>query len=134
MAQMKEQIQTPEKELNEMEISLSHAEFKTLVIMMLKELSEYFNSIKRIQSEMKDTLIEIKNNLQGNNSRVDEAENQINDLEHKEAKNNQSEQQQKRIQETEDSISSLWDNSKHTNICITEVPEGKDKVRNCKSI
>ena len=33
---------------------------------------------------MKDTLIEIKNNLQGNNSRVDEAENQMNDLEHKE--------------------------------------------------
>ena len=35
---------------------------------------------------MKDTLIEIKNNLQGNNSRVDEAKNLINDLEHKEAK------------------------------------------------
>ena len=48
---------------------------------------------------MKDTLIEIKNNLQGNNSRVEEAENQINDLEHKEAKNNQSEQEEeKRIQ------------------------------------
>ena len=35
---------------------------------------------------MKDTLIEIKNNLQGNNSRVDEAEDQINDLEYKEEK------------------------------------------------
>ena len=35
---------------------------------------------------MKDTLIEIKNDLQENNSRVDEAENQINDLEHKKAK------------------------------------------------
>ena len=33
MAQMKEQIKTPEKELNEMDISnLSEAEFKTLVI------------------------------------------------------------------------------------------------------
>ena len=29
---------------------------------------------------MKDTLTEIKNNLQGNDSRVDEAKNQINDL------------------------------------------------------
>ena len=38
---------------------------------------------------MKETLIEIKNNLQENNSRVDEAENQIDDLEHREAKNNQ---------------------------------------------
>ena len=56
---------------------------------MLRELSEDLNSIKKIQSEMRDTLIEIKNNLQGNNNRVDAANNQINDLEHKEAKNNQ---------------------------------------------
>ena len=40
---------------------------------------------------MKATRMAIKNNLQGNSSRVDEAENQINDLEHKEAKNNQPE-------------------------------------------
>ena len=55
-----------------MEISnLSDAEFKTLVIRMLKELNKYLNSIKKIQSEMKDILIEIKNNLQGNNSGMD---------------------------------------------------------------
>ena len=87
---MKEQIKIPEKELNKMEISnLSDAKFKTLVIRVLKELSEDLNSIKKIQSEMKDTLIEIKNNLQGNNSRVNETENPINDLEHKKAKNKQ---------------------------------------------
>ena len=58
---MKEQSKTPEKELNQMEIrNLSDADFKTLVIRMLKELSEDLNSIKNIQSEMKDTLIEIK--------------------------------------------------------------------------
>ena len=52
---MKEQIKTPEKELNGLEISnLSDAEFKTLVIRMLEELSEDFNSIKKIQSETKD--------------------------------------------------------------------------------
>ena len=84
---MKKQIKTPEKEQNKMVISnLSDAEFKTLVIRMLKELSEDLNRIKKIQSEMKDTLIEIMNNLQEKNSRVDEAKNQINDLEHKEAK------------------------------------------------
>ena len=60
------------------------------VIRMLKELSEDLNSIKKIQSEVKDSVIEIKNHLQGNN-RVDEAENQISDLEHNETKNNQSE-------------------------------------------
>ena len=80
-----------------MEIS-SDVEFKTLVIRMLKELSEDLSSIKKIQSETKDILIEIQNNLQGNNSGVDETENQINDLEHKEANNNYAEQQEKRIQ------------------------------------
>ena len=74
---------------------------------------------------MKDTLTEIKNNLQGINSRVDEAENQINDLEHKEAKiNNQSEQQEeKRIPPNKNSVSSIWDNFKHSNICIIGVPQ-----------
>ena len=62
---------------------------------MLKEFSEDLNSIKRIQSEMKDTLTKIKNNLQGNNSRVDEAENLINDLEHKEAENNKNNRKKK---------------------------------------
>ena len=85
MAQMKEEIKTPGKELNKMEMNnLSNGEFKTAVKRMHKELSEDLNSIKNIHSETKDTLIEIKNNLQVNNSRVDEAENQINDLQHKE--------------------------------------------------
>ena len=73
---------------------------------------------------MKDTLTEIKNNLQGNNSRVDEDKNQISNLEHKEAKNNQSEQQEeKRIQKKEDSVSSLWDNFNTSNIHIIAVLE-----------
>ena len=96
--QMKKTDQnSKKKKLNEMEISnLSVAEFKTLVIRMLKELSEDLNSMKKIQSKMKDTLIEIKNNLQGNISTMDKAEIQINDLGHNEAKNNQSEQQEKK--------------------------------------
>ena len=48
MAQMKGQVKTPEKELNEMEVSnLSDAEFKTLVIRMLKEFSEDLNNTKK---------------------------------------------------------------------------------------
>ena len=75
-------------------------EFKTMVLRMLKECSEKFNSMKKDtetlkmdQSEVKDTLTKMKNNLQGINSRVDDTENQISDLEYKEAKNSQSEQQ-----------------------------------------
>ena len=60
MAQMKEQNKTPEKELNDMEIvNLPDEEFKTLVIRMLRELTEYGNNIKE---EMKATLSDIKKN------------------------------------------------------------------------
>ena len=49
-AQMKEQIKTPEKELNEMEISiLSDAEFKTLFMRVLKGLNEDLSSIRKFQ-------------------------------------------------------------------------------------
>ena len=83
---------------------------------------------------MKDILIEIKNNLQGNNCKMDEAKNQINDLKYKEAKHNQSEQQEnKESKIDEDSVRSLWDNFKHSDICIIEVPEReKKRTRNWK--
>ena len=60
MAQIKEHIKTPEKELNKMEISnLSDAELKRLIIRMLKELSEDLSSLKKTQSETEDTQTEI---------------------------------------------------------------------------
>ena len=61
---------------------------------MLKELSGYCNSVKTTQAETKDTLTEIKNNLQGINRRVDEAKNHINDLEHRKEKDIQSLQEE----------------------------------------
>ena len=78
---------------------------------------------------MKDTPIEIKNNLQGNNSRVNEAENQINGLEYKEATNNQAEQEENRIKKkkNEDSVSSLWDNFKRFNIHIIGLSEEEEE-------
>ena len=54
MVQMKEQIKTPEKELNKVEVSnLSKAEFRTMVIRMLKELSVDLSSIEKIQSKQR---------------------------------------------------------------------------------
>ena len=67
MAQMKEQIKSPEKGLNKMEISnLSEVEFQTLVIRMLKELSKDLNRIKKTQSETKDINSEIKSSIYRN--------------------------------------------------------------------
>ena len=63
MAQMKEYIKTPEKEVNNEEIAnLSDAEFKTLVVKMLTEMSEYSHKIKEevkpIQSKIKNIHIQ----------------------------------------------------------------------------
>ena len=59
----------------------------------------------------------------------------INNLEHKEAKHNQSKQQEeKRIQKTEDSVRRLWDNFKRSNIRIRGVPEGEEKEREIGSL
>ena len=63
---------------------------------MLKELSEDFNSMKKIQSETKGTLIEIKNNLPGTAVEWMKLRIKSNDLEHKETKNNQSQQEEKK--------------------------------------
>ena len=61
MAQMKEQIKTPEKEVSNKEIANpSDAEFKTLVIRMLTELIELSCKMKE---EMKATQSEIKQNV-----------------------------------------------------------------------
>ena len=64
MAQMKEQIKTPEKELSDKEIdNLLDAEFKTLVIRMLTEIIEYGC---KIEEEVKTMQCEIKKKYTGN--------------------------------------------------------------------
>ena len=119
MAQVKEQNKTAEKELKKMEISnLSDAEFKTLVIRMIEKLIGYFKSIKMIQAEIKITLRKIKKNLQGINSGMDEADNEINDLEYKEEKifNQNSKEKKKNPKKNKDRVRNLWDDFKCTNI------------------
>ena len=59
---MNEQIKIPEKELSNEEIAnLSDAEFKTLVIRMLTEMTEYGHKVKE---EVKAIQSEIKENIQ----------------------------------------------------------------------
>ena len=115
VAQMKEQINTPEKELSNEEITiLSDAEFKTQVIRMLTEMIEYGY---KIEEEVKAMQSEIKKNIQGINSEGKETRNQINDFEQKEEINIPLEQNEEtRIQKNEERLRNLWDNLKHSNI------------------
>ena len=78
---MKEQIKTPEKALSDDEIdNTSDTQFKTQVIRMLTELIEL--SCK-MEEEMKATQSEIKENIQGTNSKGKETRTQINNLKQK---------------------------------------------------
>ena len=58
---------------------------------------------------------------------MNEADGQINDLEYKEAKNNHRTTRKKRIQKNEDSINSLWDNFKRSNIRLRGVLGREEK-------
>ena len=64
---------------------------------MIRMHKEHIDYDKNIREEMKVTLSEIKKNLYRTNRGKDEAENQINDLEHKEGKSIQKEQQEEKV-------------------------------------
>ena len=79
---MKKQITAPEKiQLSDKEIAnLLDTEFKTLVIRMLTEMVEYDHNIEEKVKAMKS---EIKENVQGTNSKGKETGTQISNLEQK---------------------------------------------------
>ena len=90
MAQIKEQIKIPEKELSDEEIAnLSDTQFKTLVIRMLTEMVEYGH---KIEEEVKAMQSEIKKNIQRTNSEGKESRTHIDNLEQREEINIQPEQ------------------------------------------
>ena len=96
---MKEQDKTPEKQLNEVEIgNLPENEFRIMIMKMIQDLrkrmeakiekmQEMFNidleelknkhleELENKQAEMSNTITEMKNTLEGINSRITEAEN-----------------------------------------------------------
>ena len=77
---------------------------------------------------MNNTMKEIKNSLEGINSRTTEAEERISDLEDKTVEITTTEQNKEiRMKRIEDSLRDLWDNIKRTNIRIIEVPEEEEK-------
>ena len=75
---------------------------------------------------MNNTIIEMKNILEGINSRITETE-QISDLEDKMVEFTATEQnKEKRMKRNEHSLRDLWDNIKCSNIRIIGVPEGEE--------
>ena len=84
---------------------------------------------------MNNTITEMKNTLEGINSRITEAEEQINDLEDKIVEITAAEQnKEKRMKRIEDSLRDLWDSIKCTNIRIRGVPEEEEKKKGSEKI
>ena len=92
---MKEQGKNPPDLINEQEIhSLPEKEFRIMIVKMfqnignrIEKIQETFNKeveeLKSKHTMMNNTISEIKNSLEGVNSRRTEAEEQISDLEDK---------------------------------------------------
>ena len=88
--------------------------------MFNKDLEE----LKSKQTVVSNRINEIKNSLEGNNSRITEAEERISDLEDKIVEITIAEQnKEKTMKRIEDRLRDLWDNIKCTNIRIIGVPE-----------
>ena len=79
---------------------------------------------------MNNAINEIKNTLEGTNSRITEAEDRISEVEDRMVEINGAERKkEKRIKRNEDKLRDLWDNVKHPNIRIIGVPEEEDQKK-----
>ena len=97
-------------------------------------MQEIFNKdleeIEKSQSIMNNAITEIKNTLEGTNSRITEAEDRISEVEDRMVKINEAERKkEKRIKRNKDNLRDVWDNVKRPNIRIIGVPEDKKKDR-----
>ena len=84
---------------------------------------------------MNNKINEIKNSLEGINSRITETEERNSDLEDKIVEITTAEQnKEKRMKRIEDKLRDSWDNVKRTNIRIIGVPEKewRQRSRRCK--
>ena len=84
---------------------------------------------------MNNIINEIKNSLEGINSRITKAEERITDMEDKIVEITATERnKEKRMKRIEDSLRDLWDNIKHTIIRIIGVPEEEEKKKGAEKI
>ena len=96
---------------------------------MQESINKDLEELKNKYTETNYRITEIKNILEGINSRTSEAEEQISELEDKMVEITSEEQNKvKSIKRTKESLRDLWDNIKYTNIQIIGVP-GEDEKK-----
>ena len=140
MQQKKKQGKNPPDQTNEEEIgTLPEREFRVMIVKTIQNLGnrvekiqEMFNKdleeLKSKQTMMSNTINEIKNSLEGINSRITETGERISDPENKIVEITTAEQnKEERMKRIEDNLRDLWDNIKHNNIQIIGVQKKKRK-------
>ena len=109
---------------NKLELQINSLETK------IEKMQESFNKDlernKKSQYIMNNAINEIKNTLEGTNSRITEAKDRITEVEDRMVEINKTER--KKEKRNEDNLRDLWDNVKHPNIRIIGVPEEEDKM------
>ena len=96
---------------------------------------KHLEELNSKQKMMNNTVNEIKNSLEGINSRITEAGEGISDLEDKIVEITTAEQnKEKRMKRIEDSLRDLWDNIKCANIRIIGVPEEEKKKKGSEKV
>ena len=81
---------------------------------------------------MNNTISEMKNSLEGINSRISEVEEWISEVEDKVVEITATQRnKEKRMKWIEESLRDLWENINCTNICIIGVP-GEGRVKRCQ--
>ena len=132
ISQMKGQDKTTGKQQNEVEIGhLPEKEFTIMIVKMIQDLRKNMEKMQQMFTndlqELKHKQTDMNNTLEGINSRITEAEEQINDLEDRMMEITGAKQNiEKRMQRNEDSLRDLWNNIKCSNIPIIGVPEGEE--------
>ena len=125
--QIKEQTRNTEVKINEEDIGkLPEKELRIMIVKMIKNLenrmekmqesiNKYIGELNK-HTETNNIITEIKNTLEGINSRITEAE-QISQLEDKMVEITSEEQNKvKRMKRMQDCLRDIWDNMKCTNI------------------
>ena len=106
---------------------------------MQERFNKDLEEIKKSQYIMNNAINEIKNTLEGTNSRTNSrivnTEDRISEVEYIMVEINESERKKEnRILKSEDNLRDLWDNVKHHNIRIIEVPKEEDKKKDHEKI
>ena len=144
---MKQQGKNPTDQTNEEEIgSLPEKGFRVMIVKMLQNLGNRMEKIKETfnkdleepkskQRMMNNPINEIKNSLEGINSRKTEVEERISDLEDKIVEITTAEQnKEKRMKRIDHHCKHFWDYIKYNNIRIIGVTEDKEKKKGTEKI